>query len=64
MAYNGPTKTISDTAIVSGSKVFVSNISVGGTIGILSVSLNPGVGFTVNSANVLDTSTVAYEITY
>lgn len=75
MSYDGPlkmgtavlvggTKTISDTSILSTSKVFVSNLSVGGTIGILSVSLNAGVGFTINSANVLDTSTIAYEIRY
>lgn len=60
----GGTKVIADSAITANSSVFVTNNSAGGTIGITSIVLNAGVGFTINSTNILDTSTVRYLIVY
>lgn len=58
------TKAVTDTRILATSRVFVTNNSVGGTIGIISVVLNAGVGFTINSTNILDTSVINYLIIY
>lgn len=58
------TKVIADTRITANSAVFPSNNGIGGTIGIMWVVLNPGVGFTINSGNILDTSVVSYIIFY
>lgn len=56
------TVVIADTRITASSIVRVSNIAAGGTVGALSVVLNAGVGFTINSTSGTDTSTVYYEI--
>lgn len=60
----GGTKTVANTSIKATSNVFVTNNGLGGTIGIMSVVLNAGTGFTINSTNVLDTSVVNYLIIY
>lgn len=60
----GGTVVVSDTGILTSSQVFVTTNTVGGTLGIHSVALSGGSGFTVNSTNVLDTSTVKYMIIY
>lgn len=56
----GGEKEVAFSSILSTSKVFVSNAGNGGTIGILSVRISAGSSFIINSANVLDTSTVDY----
>lgn len=58
------TITVVDAKIKSTSTVLITNEGVGGTIGVESVSLSDGVGFTINSLNALDTSTMKYLIIY
>lgn len=53
---------IVNTTISSNSRIFTSNTSAGGTIGIISIILYTGFGFTITSSNVLDTSTITYLI--
>ena len=60
----GGTKTITDSAIKATSSVFVTNNSVGGTIGIISVAIIANTSFTINSTNILDTSVINYLIIY
>lgn len=55
---------VADTTLLSTSKVFVTNDGNGGTIGVLSVRITAGSSFTINSANVLDTSVVSYLVVY
>lgn len=56
------TIVVANPRVTATSRIRVSRQVVGGTIGHLSIVLNPGVGFTINSSEVLDTSTVFYEI--
>lgn len=58
----GGTVQVAYDSITADMKVILSNNGVGGTIGILSVAVSAGMGFTITSANVLDTSTIAYII--
>lgn len=58
------TATVSDTKILLTSTVLITNEGLSGTVGLQSVALSPGSGFTVNSANVLDTSTIKYLLIY
>lgn len=55
---------IPDTNIKTTSKVLVSNSGTIGTIGVLSVRITAGSSFTINSANVLDSSSITYMIIY
>jgi len=52
------TIAIANTSVTANTKVFLSPATTGGTQGALSVVLNAGVGFTINSNSALDTSTV------
>ena len=56
------TVTISNTLVTATSRIFLSRQTAGGTLGQLSVVLNAGVGFTINSNSASETSTVAWEI--
>lgn len=55
---------VPDTKILSTSKVLVSNAGTVGTIGVLSVRITGGPSFTINSANVLDSSSITYLVIY
>lgn len=61
---SGGEKGVANTRIAATSEVFVSNNGASGTLGVLSVSLSAGSGFVINSANILDDSTVSYFIIY
>lgn len=56
------TKAVANTSITANSKVMMSVSALGGTQGILSYTKNIGVGFTINSSNAADTSTVDWFI--
>lgn len=56
------TKAVADTRITAASKIRVTNLGASGTVGALSVALNAGVGFTINSTSATDASTIYYEI--
>lgn len=55
---------VADTRLSATSKVFVTNDGNAGTIGITSVRITAGSSFTINSANILDTSVISYLIIY
>ncbi len=58
----GGTVVIANTTILASSYLRLTAQNVSGTAGHLSIVLNPGVGFTINSSNALDTRTIFYEI--
>lgn len=58
------TVTIQDPNILTNSTILTSNEGAGGTLGIISISISSGTTFTINSTNVLDTSTLKYVIIY
>lgn len=58
----GGTKTVANTSITANSRIFFSVSAVGGTPSFLSYTKINATSFTINSANVLDTSTVDWHI--
>lgn len=61
--------TISNASIAAGDEILLTRSTLAGVPGVLSYTLNPGVGFTVTSISIstgltqtLDTSTFAYQI--
>ncbi|ASU34425.1 SGNH/GDSL hydrolase family protein [Mucilaginibacter xinganensis] len=56
------TVTVSNTSAVTGSLIFFTRISNGGTVGTLSYTISNGVSFTINSTSATDTSTIGYTI--
>lgn len=56
------TITVANTSITANSIVLYARKTIGGVAGNLSYTLNAGVGFTINSSNVADISTVSYFI--
>lgn len=58
----GGTKAIANTSITAASIVKAHNYSGAGTVGALSITLNAGTGFTINSTSGSDTSKVYYEV--
>lgn len=56
------TKVVANTNITATSLLRLTAQNSSGTPGFLSVALNAGVGFTINSTNALDTRTIFYEI--
>ena len=50
---------IADTSVTANTCIQLTHATPGGTMGNLSYVLNPGVGYTINSDNVADTSTVS-----
>ncbi len=53
---------VPNTSVTANSEVFLTRTSLGGTPGEVAVTKNPGVGFTITSANVADTSLFSYLI--
>lgn len=58
----GGTIAVANTGVTANSRIFITVSAPGGTQGFLSVASNPGVGFTINSDSVLETSTVDWFI--
>lgn len=57
------TVTVANTNITASSRIFLANISPGGTAGFLVVSaISPGASFTILSSSSIDTSVIAYQI--
>jgi hypothetical protein len=54
------TVVVANTSITANTRVFCNRTTTGGTPGHLSIVLNAGVGFTINSSSGTDTSTVAW----
>lgn len=54
--------TVPATSITTGSQVYLTRISAGGTLGQLSAPMTPGVGFTIVSASSTETSQIGYLI--
>jgi hypothetical protein len=54
----GGTITVSNTSVTADTRLFVSRSTTGGTLGHLYTTLSVGTGFTVNSSEAGDTSTV------
>jgi len=56
----GGTIAVANTSVTANTVALITDIGAGGTLGNLSVVLTAGVGFTINSTNALDTSTIAW----
>lgn len=56
------TVTVSDASITASSRIRYWRTTAGGTLGILSLALSAGTGFTITSTSGTDTSTVDYEV--
>jgi hypothetical protein len=54
----GGTVTVNNTSVTANTLIFLTDATSGGTLGTLSYSKIAGTSFTINSTNVLDTSTV------
>ncbi|WP_435215933.1 glycosyl hydrolase family 28-related protein [Streptomyces sp. bgisy034] len=56
----GGTVTVANTSITANTRVVPVRQATGGTPGHLSITKDPGVGFTINSSNAADTSDVLW----
>jgi len=56
------TVTVTNTSITANSVIIPSRKTAGGTVGDLTYTTSAGASFTINSANILDTSVVSYLI--
>jgi hypothetical protein len=56
----GGTVTVANTSVTANTRVATFRQAAGGALGHLSVTKNPGVGFTITSSSATDTSVVAY----
>jgi hypothetical protein len=54
------TKAVANTTVTANTRVYLTRKAAGGVIGDLTYTVSAGVGFTINSANAGDTSTVSY----
>lgn len=54
------TVTVACTTVSANTRVYLSRKTIGGTPGNMSYTLNAGVGFTINSDNAADTSTISF----
>lgn len=54
------TKAVALASVTAGSTVMLTPKSLAGTVGVLSYTLSAGVGFSITSVSVLDTSTVSW----
>lgn len=55
------TVTVSTTKVTASSLIFLTDMTAGGTLGILSVGTRvAGTSFVINSVNALDTSTISW----
>jgi hypothetical protein len=55
------TVSVANTSVTANTRVYVTRQAAGGTLGHLSVTKNPGVGFTITSS-AAETSTLAWEL--
>lgn len=55
----GGTVTVANTSVTANTQIFVNHISIGANAGVLGYTLNPGVGFTINSTNAADANSVS-----
>lgn len=58
----GGTKTVANTSVTANSQIHPTRTAIGGTPGTITWTVNPGVGFTIDSDNPADTSTFSYFI--
>lgn len=56
------TIAVACTGVTANSVIYLTRKTIGGTCGNLSYTLNAGVGFTINSDNVADTSTITFVV--
>jgi len=56
----GGTVTIAAPTVTSATIVSLTRKTIGGTVGNLSYTVSAGVGFTINSSSVTDTSTISW----
>lgn len=56
------TVTVACTSVTANSRIMLTRETAGGVLGNISYTKIPGTSFTVNSDNVLDTSTFVYQI--
>lgn len=54
------TVTIANTGVTASTLVVVNHRSIGPNAGVLGYSVNPGVGFTINSTNAADANGISY----
>jgi hypothetical protein len=54
------TVTVSNTSVTANTRIQITRTTLGGTVGNLSYTISAGASFTINSSNVLDTSTVTW----
>lgn len=58
----GASGSIANASVTSSTRIRLSNVLPGGTVGALSYVLTPGTGFVIHSASGTDTSTVYWEV--
>ncbi|MEV1020714.1 glycosyl hydrolase family 28-related protein [Streptomyces sp. NPDC050264] len=56
----GGTVTVANTSVTANTRVLPFRQAAGGTLGHLSVTKNPGTGFTITSSSTADTSPLVY----
>jgi hypothetical protein len=56
------TIAVANTLAAANWRILVTNVGASGTVGALSVAINAGTGFTINSTSSTDDSTIAYEV--
>lgn len=56
------TVTVSDASVTTYTNVLLTRKAASGTIGDLTYTVNPGVGFTINSSSATDASRVIYHL--
>jgi len=56
----GGTVAVTNTSVTANTVVLLTRKTAGGTVGNMTYVISAGVGFTINSDNALDTSTVSY----
>lgn len=54
------TVTVANTTVTANTIIAQNVKTIGGAVGTLSYTINAGVGFTINSSNAADTSTISY----
>lgn len=57
---SGGTATVANTSVTTATRVWCFHQSTGANVGTLSVSITPGTGFTIHSANSSDANSVAW----
>jgi len=55
---------VADTSITADSIVVASHSTISGTAGVLSIVLDPGTGFTIESDSATDDSEISFVVKY